>query len=277
MDSLKFSRINTVIRVYETRLLTKDFFNSMIAAENYNEAVDVLCSTEYSNYFEKAKNKEDFYSILDIALEEIYREIYKLTPEKGIVDFIALKYDYHNLKVILTERFLEKDLSYARAKLGSINKDKIKNAVETLNFKELSKDMGNAVKLAIKSYEENQNLKNIDVLLDKLMLEEMKTISNKLACTAVSSFLQAVTVINNKKLLIRSGENLEVSEKNLDDYLMDKIKLFKINPFGMESILGFLYAKETEIKNIRIILAGKINNIENNMILERLRQGYEDN
>ena len=277
MDSLKFSGINTVIRVYETRLLTKDVFNSMIAAENYNEAVDVLSSTEYSKYFEEAKNKEDFYSILDEVLKEIYREIYKLTPEKDIVDFMALKYDYHNLKVILTERFLEKDLSYARAKLGSINKDKIKNAVETLNFKELSKDMGNAVKLAIKSYEENQNLKNIDVLLDKLMLEEMKTISNKLACTAVSSFLQAVTVINNKKLLIRSGENLEVSEKNLDDYLMDKIKLFKINPFGMESILGFLYAKETEIKNIRIILAGKINNIENNMILERLRQGYEDN
>ena len=277
MDSLKFSGINTVIRVYETRLLTKDFFNSMIAAKNYNEAVDVLSSTEYSNYFEEAKNKEDFYSILDIALEEIYREIYKLTPEKGIVDFIALKYDYHNLKVILTERFLEKDLSYARAKLGSIDKDKIKNAVKTLNFKELSKDMGNAVKLAIKSYEENHNLKNIDVLLDKLMLEEMKTISNKLGCTAVSSFLQAVTVINNKKILIRSGENLDISEKNLDDYLMDKIKLFKINPFGMESILGFLYAKETEIKNIRIILAGKINNIENNMILERLREGYKKN
>lgn len=277
MDSLKFSGINTVIRVYETRLLTKDVFNSMIAAENYNEAVDVLSSTEYSKYFEEAKNKEDFYSILDTVLKEIYREFYKLTPEKGIVDFIALKYDYHNLKVILTERFLEKDLSFAQVKLGSINKDKIKNAVETSNCNELSKDMGNAIKLAIKSYEENQNLKNIDILLDKLMFEEMKTISNKLGCTAVSSFLQVATEINNKKLLIRSGENLDVSEKKLDDYLMDKIKLFKINPFGMESILGFLYAKETEIKNIRIILAGKINNIENNMILERLREGYEKN
>lgn len=277
MDSLKFSRINTVIRVYETRLLTKDVFNSMIAAENYNEAVNVLSGTEYSKYFEEAKNKEDFYGILDTFLKEIYGEIYKLTPEKGIVDFMALKYDYHNLKVILTERFLERDLSYALTKLGTINKDKIKNAVETSNCKELSEDMGGAVKLAIKSYEEDQNLKNIDVLLDKLMLKEMKTISNKLGCTAVSSFLQVATDINNKKILIRSGEDLELSEKNLDNYLMDKIKLFKINPFGMESILGFLYAKETEIKNVRIILAGKINNIENNMIFERLREGYENN
>jgi len=33
-------------------------------------------------------------------------------------------------------------------------------------------------------------------------------------------------------------------------------------------------AKETEIKNARIIMVGKINNISNDVIRERLRESY---
>jgi len=63
-------------------------------------------------------------------------------------------------------------------------------------------------------------------------------------------------------------------EKLSDNYIMDYIKKAKYISFGVEPLVAYLLAKETEIKNARIIMVGKINNISNEVIRERLREVY---
>jgi len=63
-------------------------------------------------------------------------------------------------------------------------------------------------------------------------------------------------------------------EKLLDDYLFDYLKQAKYITFGLEPLVGYLLAKETEIRNIRTILVGKFNNLPKQQILERLRETY---
>ena len=55
---------------------------------------------------------------------------------------------------------------------------------------------------------------------------------------------------------------------------MDLMKSGKLVTFGPERILSYIYAKETEIKIIRIIMVGKLNNIAEEVIRERLRYIY---
>ena len=55
---------------------------------------------------------------------------------------------------------------------------------------------------------------------------------------------------------------------------MSIMKAAKIIPFGVEPFLAYIYAKETEIKIIRIIMVGKLNNIAAEVIRERLRDIY---
>jgi V/A-type H+-transporting ATPase subunit C len=55
---------------------------------------------------------------------------------------------------------------------------------------------------------------------------------------------------------------------------MDFIKKAKQVSFGVEPLIGYIIAKETEIKIIRIIMVGKLNNIAPNIIRERLRDAY---
>ena len=43
---------------------------------------------------------------------------------------------------------------------------------------------------------------------------------------------------------------------------------------GPEPVIAYLMAKETEIKNLRIIFTGKINRLPENTIRERLREAY---
>lgn len=68
--------------------------------------------------------------------------------------------------------------------------------------------------------------------------------------------------------------SLSVYERCMDDHLNAYIKANKRNPFGIEPIVGFLNAKENEARLIRTIMVGKINNIPNSVIRERLRELY---
>lgn len=63
-------------------------------------------------------------------------------------------------------------------------------------------------------------------------------------------------------------------EKLADNYIMTHVKKAKYIALGIEPLIAYLWAKENEIKNARIIMVGKINNISSEVIRERLRETY---
>jgi len=68
--------------------------------------------------------------------------------------------------------------------------------------------------------------------------------------------------------------NLSRLEKLADDYIINFVKKSRYKTLGIEPLIGYLVAKENEIKNVRIIMVGKINNISGDIIRERLRDTY---
>lgn len=63
-------------------------------------------------------------------------------------------------------------------------------------------------------------------------------------------------------------------EKLADDYITAYLQQGKRVTFGLEPLVGYLWAKEIEIKNIRLIMVGKINRMPAGAIRERIRDGY---
>lgn len=55
-----------------------------------------------------------------------------------------------------------------------------------------------------------------------------------------------------------NGVNVSVLEKELDRFLIDKgTSLFRGDPLSIALLLGYIWAKDTEVKNIRILARGK--------------------
>ena len=81
-------------------------------------------------------------------------------------------------------------------------------------------------------------------------------------------------VVEDGILTYQETDTLTRYEKLADNYLIDYIKGAKYNKFGPEPIVGYLLAKENEIKLIRIIMVGKINQLPVEEIRERLRDVY---
>jgi len=69
-------------------------------------------------------------------------------------------------------------------------------------------------------------------------------------------------------------ETLTRYEKLVDNYMLEFIKKAKHTVVGPEPIVGYLLAKENELKLIRIIMVGKINQLPVEEIRERLRDVY---
>lgn len=63
-------------------------------------------------------------------------------------------------------------------------------------------------------------------------------------------------------------------EKACDNALMDYMKEAKYAALTMEPLVAYLYAVETEVKTVRIILNGKTNGIDAAVMKERLRDAY---
>lgn len=68
--------------------------------------------------------------------------------------------------------------------------------------------------------------------------------------------------------------SLTMLEKLSDNYVMSYIKKALFTAFGLEPLVGYLLAREIEVKNLRIVMVGKINNIPGDIIRERLRDTY---
>ncbi len=68
--------------------------------------------------------------------------------------------------------------------------------------------------------------------------------------------------------------SLATFEKLADNFLINYIKPAKYIIFGIEPLIGYLLAKENEIKIIRIIMTGKLNDLPADIINERLRDTY---
>ncbi len=75
-------------------------------------------------------------------------------------------------------------------------------------------------------------------------------------------------------ILTESTGSVTEFEKACDNHVMKFIRKFRYKAFGVEPLIGYMIGKETDIKNARIILVGKVNRMNNDIIRERLRNGY---
>ena len=65
---------------------------------------------------------------------------------------------------------------------------------------------------------------------------------------------------------------LVMLEKALDDYISGMLAPFSYTPFAPENVLRFLWSKEIETKNVRIVLVSKTSGLDRDMVRKVLRR-----
>ena len=135
MDVMQFTQALSRIWVLETRLLDKAKVERMLEANSADEVLKILGETEYANIMGNVKRATDYEEILSTELKRVYKLVYELCPVKEIVDLMSIKYKYHNIKVLLKGKFLNKDFSNMLIDLGKEDfLNFVKNAISSMNL-----------------------------------------------------------------------------------------------------------------------------------------------
>ncbi|MDK2897578.1 MAG: V/A-type H+/Na+-transporting ATPase subunit [Candidatus Atribacteria bacterium] len=67
---------------------------------------------------------------------------------------------------------------------------------------------------------------------------------------------------------------LATMEKIMDNYLLSMLRPYQLNAFGPEPVFGFLFAKNIDIKNLRIVLHGKYFEMDERDLRDKVRECY---
>ena len=319
MDT-RYAYITGRVRALEVRLIDRLKMERMIAATSAEASLAELEETDYGIDVSQLKDINNFANLLYEELKRLYSFIDKGSLDKELTNLFRLRYDFHNLKVFLKNKFKEKPLSLEELSfinLGTIDYLKIGEAKEFLQIQ----------KEVTKVFKENKNSQDIDILLDKeyyrLCVEKAEESENKFVVNLfqkeidlvnIKTFFRCRTLKKDKnffsKVFIGEGilakqlflefyekeenaflrklsftpyakattgyakEGLRRLELSCDNFLLEYVKKTKLITAGLEVVIAYLIAKENEIKLLRSVLIGKINEIPAQMIRERMRETF---
>lgn len=326
-----FLYVSGRIRVLETKLLGQNTINRILDADGPDEALKIIGDTEYGSGISEMEDIYDFEKLLDKSMENTYEIIRDSIQDHRFIRFFTLKYDYHNLKVVIKDEILGTSSRKYYSSLGQI-KPELLEKLSSDEKQELPQSIEEAYTKAKEIYEETKDPQKVDIVLDKALFSDMGKLAEEIRDPFLLKYFKTMIDLINIKILVRlkriksdgmtlqeaifPGGNLSQElllelfprdiedivealsktdyhkvvetglstwgktgslatfEKMSDDYLLGLAREGLYKPFGSEPLIGYLAARETEVKILRTLLVGKINDIPKDMIRERLRELY---
>src|SRR5574344_151949 len=276
-----------LVRVYEKiSEVTPDKNISQYLLEKYNfhnlklVVKEIIQEEDYSKIYSPMANIDTTY---------IKRELIKLGDDELILDEIGEK-DERNIYLAYAKEAIDSykesenpamidislDKSYYERLLDLAKKTGLdslitytKESIDLVNIKTILRIRGQKLDLEYlrKCLIEGGNLDKDDLL--EMASMDISGILVRTSSLAINSYL--AKCLDRDKT---DTENLLDLEKAIDDHFMDFAKEAKSMTYGPEVLLGFLIAKEQEIKNLRIIFISKLNSLPKDFTRERLRETY---
>ncbi|MCE3020279.1 V-type ATP synthase subunit C [Parvimonas micra] len=263
---------------------------SEVLNKTYKEAMEISpekslveilsCKYDYHNLKVLVKEnilKEKFdsmYCMLDGNEIEAFRELALKNDEglskdfKECLDFFETTKDPQDIDIFIDKKYFEKVLSLAEEFKLEMITEYFKAMIDFINLRTFIRcRKQNQVKETL----EKVLIKGGDVETDKILdmfYEDIEILPIKLKAYKIGRVLSKIVEE------YKNTNSLNSFEKSMDDYLVEIVRKAKSIHYGAEVIFSFLFAKEMEIKNLRLILVGKVNGLSADFIKERLREVY---
>lgn len=233
MDNTIFAQSIARIRFKETKMLDKTKLEALVESAGFADSLRMLQDSEYAEYLSKPSYEEG----LKESLQSLYKEMYKLTPVKEIVDVLAVRYDGHNIKSLIKGKFSGIETYNILVDSGTIPVESLKVMIKEENFRDIPMTLRKYVEKAIESYKNHQDPQEIDIIIDKGVYEYMLEIAlNSKLDYLVKITKTMIDIINIKsfiriklqdkdreflqKIFIRGGKiDIDLFINNLNDSL----------------------------------------------------------
>src|SRR5699024_3376694 len=133
----------------------------------------------------------------------VYKLMYEVTREKVVVDLLALKYDYHNLKVLVKENALETNFEDLYVPIGSVDFERLKTDYTSGSLIDIDTRFREALEAVNEDFVENKDPQRIDLILDRYYFSHLYDLAKETEIPLFVEHVQDLIDFTNIKTLIR--------------------------------------------------------------------------
>lgn len=227
------------IRCAELSLIDKAAMDTVIAAKDSSEAMDLLLEKGYGDGEERNPD-----AMFTLERKKLWELIDELVTDKEALNVFRYPADYNNLKAAIKESVMDSDYPGIYIEESTIDPDVMKKAVKERNYNELPGEMSFTARDAHDVYLRTLDGQMCDVIVDRACLEAMlrsaKENGDDFVCEYARLFAASSTVKTAVRAAItkKDREFLETALCDSEDLNIDALKTAALN--GLESVCAFL-------------------------------------
>ena len=154
------------VRAMEKGLIDSVQIKRMVDARTAQDALKTLTETSYGSHLPEKPDIPDIEKALLEELVRTYEIVRKISPQKEVTDLFELKYDIHNLKILLKSEITGTAFDDLLIPLGKEGPENLKAALEG-DLKAISHEITQLVVRARKIFEETGDFQKVQFFLDR--------------------------------------------------------------------------------------------------------------
>lgn len=192
--------VSAYVRALEPQMLTGADLSRMIDADSDGEAIRIL--TEHG-YPEMSANMTSLEESLRAARDAALESLAAFLPDKGILDFFRLRYDYHNAKVALKSFWTGEDARRLLMNGGRLEEQALYQQLQTGEDEELPQPLQDTIRQVRETVGATGDPQKGDFLLDRAYFAEQNALAARTKSPFLMEYTRLLTDIANLQSLVR--------------------------------------------------------------------------
>lgn len=298
------------IKSLEKKFLTADEMAKAVQSKGFSEFVGILAHSRYNALPQNPAGAEELTGFFEELTADLVEEMHKNLPP-DIYRYFILRYDYHNLKLLVGKETDKEEKNYAVH--SSVDYFTLKSALENDNYKDVPVYLKGALSLISENRESEGLLLSLkkeyystageflksshsDFLDEYLRLEiDLANISTLIQSRMSGEELKKGFLIDgggikkerffNEDVLWASVEKMYHNIKvpiTAEDYdiarytaIMDYVRTGRVIPCGIETVFSYFVGRQVEIDSVRRMSLGKFYRVDPKILSEWAISPYQ--
>ncbi|MFH1354303.1 MAG: V-type ATPase subunit [bacterium] len=232
-----------VIREWERGFLEDDEYTRLIEAKSIEEARHVLVDTPYGE------------RPMEEHLQEVHKWLGGGVNDERVYQFISARYDALNVATALMEKRGGNEAMKEKSPLGSLSADIIQSTVwHNLGWENVPEIWESFIKGQL---EVEAGLADIMAAAASRAQTWRKQLAFTPLMREVAAWYDKGERQDKRERPFTPQDDATEYDRQMDEELIKIIKQHRFEPTGYDMIMAFWYAKELEVRNLRLLLAAK--------------------
>ncbi len=202
IKDLDYLTLSTMLNAREARMLNRERMDRMLAAPDYEEAAKILTDCGYEDL--SAVGMRELDAALSRHRKSVFDEVENQSPQKAAVDIFRLKYDYHNIKVLIKSEGVGVDGEHLFSDSGRIDPQKLAQAYNEERYSALPAAMSEAIQKAKSTLARTGNPQTADFEIDYIYFRELGSIGEECGNAFVKGYVRILIDSANLRTAVRT-------------------------------------------------------------------------